>query len=126
MESLFKNIIENYLQVLKTKCYDLKSSINIEKLSLEESYQIQHEIIDARVKEGERIVGYKVGCTSKSIQKQFGLAYPIKGFITEPFIYNDKVKLDASNYENLSIEPEFVIKIGRDIVANSGQRSFII
>jgi 2-keto-4-pentenoate hydratase len=115
MEAHFENIIENYLQVFKTKCYDLKSGISIEKLSLEESYQIQHQIIDARVKEGERIVGYKVGCTSKSIQKQFGLKYPIKGFITEPFIYDDKVKLDASNYENLSIEPEFVIKIGRDV-----------
>ncbi|MEP7279438.1 MAG: hypothetical protein ABI813_12390 [Bacteroidota bacterium] len=115
MEAPFINIIENYLQVFKTKCYDLKSVTNIEKLSLEESYQIQHEIINARVKEGEKIIGYKVGCTSKSIQKQFGLVYPIKGFITEPFVYNDKVKLDASNYENLSIEPEFVIKIGRDI-----------
>jgi 2-keto-4-pentenoate hydratase len=67
MEALFNNIIENYLQVFKTKCYDFKSGINLERLSLEEPYQIQHEIIDARVMEGERIIGYKVGCTSKSI-----------------------------------------------------------
>jgi len=115
MESHFKNIIENYLQVFKTKCYDLEPGINVKSLSLEEAYQIQHKIIDARVKEGERIVGYKVGCTSNAVQKQFGLSYPIKGFITEPFIFKNKVNLDVTDYENLSIEPEFVIRIGRDV-----------
>jgi 2-keto-4-pentenoate hydratase len=111
----FQNIVGSYLQVFKTNSYHLAPEINLERLSLEEAYQIQQQIIEARVNEGERIVGYKVGCTSRSVQKQFGLSYPIKGFVTQPFVYTNKVSLDALSYENLSIEPEFVIRIGRDV-----------
>jgi 2-keto-4-pentenoate hydratase len=111
----FQNIVDAYLQVFKTKSYHLNPEINLEKLSIEQAYQIQQRIIEARVNGGERIVGYKVGCTSRSVQKQFGLNYPIKGFVTQPFVYTDKVSLDALSYENLSIEPEFVIRIGTDV-----------
>jgi 2-keto-4-pentenoate hydratase len=114
MPVAFKNIIEDYLEVFKTKCY-VTSNFDLQQLSLREAYQIQQAIIEERVKEGEKIVGYKVGCTSRPVQLQFGLQYPIKGFVTEPFIYQTKVNLNASNYENLSIEPEFVVRIGRDI-----------
>jgi 2-keto-4-pentenoate hydratase len=111
----YQDIVDAYFQVHQTRHYQLASAMNLESLSVAQAYQIQHQIIEARVNEGERIVGYKVGCTSRAIQQQFGLRDPIKGFVTQPFVYKDQVNLDARSYVNLSVEPEFVIRIGRDV-----------
>jgi 2-keto-4-pentenoate hydratase len=61
-------------------------------------------------------VGYKVGCTSDSIRRQFGLTEPINGRLMSPHIETDGAKfLSRSNYVNCAIEPEMVICIGRDL-----------
>lgn len=61
-------------------------------------------------------MGYKVGCTSDSIRRQFGLTEPINGRLMSPHIETDGAKfLSRSNYVNCAIEPEMVICIGRDL-----------
>jgi hypothetical protein len=39
-------------------------------LTIPQSYELQNEIARLREERGEKIIGYKVGCTSKSIQER--------------------------------------------------------
>lgn len=87
----------------------------LSKLSINDAYEVQRLVAEKRVKTGEQVVGYKVGCTSTAIQTQFGLNEPISGRLFAPYVQEEGVTLDWSTYANCAIEPEMVIKIGRDI-----------
>ena len=53
------------------------------RLSLDEAYAIQLALIDRRVAQGEKHIGWKVGLTAKPIQEQFGFHEPVFGCILE-------------------------------------------
>lgn len=115
MTTNYSNILQAYLELFRTKYFSPKQSLDLESISIADAYRIQKEIIKKRVIQGEKIVGYKVGCTSAPIQAQFGLSNPIKGYLTQPHIFLNNNNLNASDFLNLAIEPEFVFKIGKDI-----------
>jgi len=115
MNKSHNNILKAYLELFRTRAFNPQSPIDLESISLEDAYRIQKEIISERVKQGEKIVGYKVGCTSAPIQVQFGLKNPIRGCLTEPYIFSSNTYLKASNFLNLAIEPEFVFRIGKNV-----------
>lgn len=89
--------------------------IDIRSLTFDEAYAVQERVIASRIADGETHVGYKVGCTSRAIQSQFGLDEPISGHLMAPHIHSDRSNLDISSYVDCAVEPEFVLHIGSDI-----------
>ncbi len=51
------------------------------RLTFAQAYAVQAEVGRLRERRGERIIGYKVGCTSKPIQEQLRMQEPIFGRI---------------------------------------------
>lgn len=84
-------------------------------LSIEESYSVQDLVTKKRIDRGEKVAGYKVGCTSSSIRAQFGLDEPIFGRLFQPHIFSDASTIDHHDYVNCAIEPEMVIKTCKDL-----------
>ncbi|MFP6670832.1 MAG: hypothetical protein VB857_05390, partial [Pirellulaceae bacterium] len=52
-------------------------------LTSEQAYAVASEVSRLRAARGERIVGYKVGCTSSGIQQQLGINDPVFGYLFE-------------------------------------------
>lgn len=48
-------------------------------IDLEMAYLIQREVCRLRQQRGERLMGYKVGCTSPTIRERLGVAHPVFG-----------------------------------------------
>lgn len=92
-----------------------ENTSSLSELSLLDAYEVQRLVAEERVRSGEKVVGYKVGCTSTAIQTQFGLNEPICGRLFDPHVQEEGICLDCSSYANCAIEPEMVMKIGRDI-----------
>lgn len=92
---------------------------DIRSITFDEAYEIQEKVIAERIAEGETHVGYKVGCTSRAIQSQFGLEEPISGHLMEPHIHPDPAKLDIGSFVDCAVEPEFVLHIGSDLEVNA-------
>ena len=88
---------------------------SISALSLDEAYTVQSRVLAARTAAGERIVGWKIGCTSPAIQQQFGLTQPISGRLTEPYIHADGVVLSADKFVDCAVEAELVFRMDRDL-----------
>ena len=84
-------------------------------LTIDQAYTIQQLVIDARTERGERVVGYKVGCTSSAIRRQFGLEEPICGRVLQPHVYQHNARLDCNRLFQPAVEPEFVIRMGADL-----------
>ena len=69
-------IAETFLEIQLTKSVDTQRSFDMASMSIEDAYEVQRRVIASRVARGEGVVGYKVGCTSRAIRRQFGLKEP--------------------------------------------------
>jgi len=85
------------------------------RLSIGEAYQLQIEVSQLRRQRGERLVGYKVGCTSTVIQRQLGIDRPVFGalFHTERHVTASRVS--SSKYDHLAIEGELADNVVRSL-----------
>lgn len=75
---------------------------------------MQLEVARLRQLTGERIAGYKVGCTGPNIRKQFGMDGPISGFVWREEVHLGASTVSAAAYANLAIEGEVAVRIGAD------------
>jgi 2-keto-4-pentenoate hydratase len=76
---------------------------------------IQSEVSKLREKRGEEVIGYKIGCVSKEIQKKMGFIQPAYGRLWKKELYADGVNLNKKDYTNPAMEAEFGIKLNRDL-----------
>jgi 2-keto-4-pentenoate hydratase len=87
----------------------------VRNLSIKEAYQVQDLVTKRKIESRETVAGYKIGCTSSPIRKQFGLSEPINGKLFYPHTTENQVNIDWSDYINCAIEPEMVFKIGKNL-----------
>ena len=115
-----------YLRIFREHRCDGRCDLPIGSLSQDDAYEVHRRVIAARVAEGERPVGYKVGCTSRAIRRQFGLDEPICGRLMEPHIHHGDTALDWHAYHRPAVEPEFVLVIGRDLTEEVGDEKMLV
>jgi 2-keto-4-pentenoate hydratase len=80
-------------------------------LDLAEAYAIAHEVVALRIASGERLAGYKVGCTGARVRQQFGMDGPIRGHVFEPELHDSGTTLSAAAYDHLAIEGELAVRL---------------
>ena len=99
--------------------YDTKNPSQIfkdkVKITNEDALLIQSKVADLRLKRGEEIIGYKIGCVSKETQKKMGFTHPASGYLWRSELHQTGVELNKKNYSNPAMEAEFGIKLNRDI-----------
>ncbi len=52
------------------------------EISINDAYKISLKLLERRVKEGEKVIGKKIGVTSKVVQEMLGVDQPDFGFLT--------------------------------------------
>lgn len=91
-------------------------------LSMEDAYAIQRKVAELRTRRGEVPLGYKVGCLSPTIQKQFGLSEPVHGYVWQGEMVTPGARLppggsdpNGRRFVNLAIEGEIAVRLARRI-----------
>lgn len=82
------------------------------------AYAIQTHWTKMRLDRGEKIVGRKIGLTSKAIQQQLGVKEPDYGSLWQSSFYpagNGKVSMPASDFLQPRIEGEVAFLIGKSL-----------
>ena len=87
-------------------------------LSIEEAYSVQSRVAELRKRRGERMIGYKVGCTSPTIRQQLGVDHPVCGSLFETECFSSAVALPADRFAGLAIEGELAVRLARDVDAD--------
>jgi 2-keto-4-pentenoate hydratase len=85
---------------------------------IETAYAIQSQWTSLRVERGEKIVGRKIGLTSKAVQEQLGVGEPDYGTLWESSFYEAKdgrVTVPASDFIQPRIEGEVAFLIGKSL-----------
>lgn len=60
-------------------------------------------------------VGYKIGCTSKTMQNYLGVDHPCSGGLFEGSLRTSPAEVSLSDYRRLGIELEIAVRLGRDL-----------
>jgi len=86
-----------------------------QKISIEEAYKIQQELIEYRLNRGEEVTGYKLGFTSKAKMWQMGVHDLIWGVLTDKMCIKSGGKIHLNQYIHPRAEPEIAFRISEDI-----------
>jgi 2-oxo-3-hexenedioate decarboxylase len=85
------------------------------KFDLSTAYTIQHELLDARKKEQEELVGVKMGFTSEAKMQQMGVSEMIIGQLTHTMKCQNGGALYRSQFIHPRVEPEIAFRLSKDI-----------
>ena len=84
-------------------------------ITIDDAYHISLQMLECRVSAGEKIIGKKIGVTSKAVQNMLGVYQPDFGYLTDRMVYSDEMPISK-----LLIQPKaegeiaFVLK--RDLI----------
>jgi 2-keto-4-pentenoate hydratase len=84
------------------------------ELDVDQGYSLQAAVARLRQLRGERIVGYKVGCTSPTIRKQLGIDHCVTGRLYDSERHASGAVLSRSKFANLAIEGELAVELSRE------------
>ena len=65
-------------------------------LTIDDAYQISRHVLARRLRDGEQVVGKKIGVTSKVVQVALGVHQPDFGFLTDVTAFEDGAELPIS------------------------------
>jgi 2-oxo-3-hexenedioate decarboxylase len=83
--------------------------------SLDDAYRIQADGLQRRLKDREKIVGYKMGLTSKAKMEQMGLHTPIFGVLTDRMQIQNKSSFVLKDKIHPKAEPEVFFVTNREL-----------
>jgi 2-oxo-3-hexenedioate decarboxylase len=83
-------------------------------MSLDDAYAIQEAGIELRLADGERIVGGKLGFTSRAMQRAMNVHHPNYGWLTNAMLVHDGI-VDLDRFIHPKVEPELAFLLGHDL-----------
>lgn len=86
-----------------------------QEFTLEEAYQIQHQVIEHRLSQGHQLIGVKMGFTSEAKMKQMGVSDMIIGMLTSDMLHTNGGTMSLSEFIHPRVEPEICFILNDDI-----------
>jgi 2-oxo-hept-3-ene-1,7-dioate hydratase len=84
-------------------------------LQIEDAYRIQDLWVQARIEGGARMVGHKIGLTSRAMQMASKMTEPDYGRILDDALYNDGAQIRAEAFLKPRLEVELAFIMGEDL-----------
>lgn len=99
----------------RTKKPALQLSTQFPEITLEDSYAISGIVTERRVADGVRLIGHKVGLTSKAMQAASKIDEPDFGYLLEDCLLEEGAEVDHANFCVPRVEPELTFVLGKPL-----------
>ncbi|MQA05753.1 MAG: 4-oxalocrotonate decarboxylase [Streptosporangiales bacterium] len=87
--------------------------------SMADAYRTQDLLVQHKVAAGERIVGVKLGLTSRAKQLRMGISAPLTAWLTDAMVLAEGEPLPMAELIHPRIEPEIVFVMGKRLAGPS-------
>lgn len=84
-------------------------------LDLDTAYAVQAMVVQARLDRGERLVGAKLGLTSRAKQRAMGVSDPLYGWLTTAMVATVGEPLDLHRLIHPRVEPEVAFLLADEV-----------
>ena len=85
------------------------------QIAIEEAYRIQLALIEMKKADGRRVVGKKIGLTSKAMQKMLSVDQPDYGHILDNMVLQDSAAFTVRELIQPKIEPEIAFILDQNL-----------
>ena len=82
-------------------------------MTIEDAYHVQQRMIARRLEKGDRVIGKKIGVTSKAVMNMLGVHQPDFGYLLDSMVFNEGESVDMDTLIQPKAEGEiaFVLKM---------------
>ncbi|MCB1355764.1 MAG: 2-oxo-hepta-3-ene-1,7-dioic acid hydratase [Maritimibacter sp.] len=89
-------------------------SLRHPEMTMDDAYEVQNAIYRAKLAQGRRVIGWKIGLTSKAMQYALGISTPDSGILFDDMAFGTGATVPAGRFIQPRIEAEiaFVMKAG--------------
>lgn len=110
-----REAVEILLRAEREKKAAVQLSKTFPNIEIEDSYAIQRLVNEAKVAAGSRIIGNKIGLTSKAMQASSQIDEPDYGVLHDYMIIEDGAKVPFERFIIPRVEPELVFVLGKPL-----------
>ncbi|KMW58696.1 2-oxo-hepta-3-ene-1,7-dioic acid hydratase [Candidatus Rhodobacter oscarellae] len=82
------------------------------EISMDDAYAIQSAILAAKLEQGRRVIGWKIGLTSKAMQSALGIDIPDSGILFDDMAFDSGATVPAGRFIQPRIEAEIAFVMG--------------
>jgi 2-oxo-hept-3-ene-1,7-dioate hydratase len=82
-------------------------------MDMADAYAIQKAWLELKLSRGRRIVGHKIGFTSKAMQTAVGINEPDSGFLLDDMVFRDGGEIAADRFIGARVEAELAFILAR-------------
>ena len=91
-------------------------SVTFPAITIEDSYAISTEVANRKIAAGAKLIGHKVGLTSKAMQRSSMIDEPDFGFILDDQMIADGAKVKYADYCKPRVEVELAFVMGKRLL----------
>src|SRR5215471_11431607 len=84
-------------------------------ITIEDAYAISSEVAKRKIKAGARLIGHKVGLTSKAMQRSSQIDEPDYGHLLDDMMIADGAKVPHANFCRPRVEIELAFILGKPL-----------
>lgn len=108
-----KQAADILMQAQKDRKQAPQLSVTFPHIEIEDSYAISAEVMQRKVAAGRKLIGHKVGLTSKAMQRSSMIDEPDYGYILDDQMIGDGAKIRHADYCKPRVEVELAFVIGK-------------
>ncbi len=110
-----KKAVEILLNAEKERQQAVQLSATFPHISIEDSYAISTEVAQRKIAAGAKLIGHKVGLTSKAMQRSSQIDEPDYGHLLDSMMIADGAKVPHANYCVPRVEIELAFVLGKPL-----------
>ncbi|HEY6720292.1 MAG TPA: 2-oxo-hepta-3-ene-1,7-dioate hydratase [Burkholderiales bacterium] len=110
-----KKAVETLLNADKEKKQAVQLSVTYPHITIEDAYAISTAVAQHRIKAGAKLIGHKVGLTSKAMQASSQINEPDYGHLLDINVVADGAKVPHANYCLPRVEIELAFILGKPL-----------
>ena len=114
-EDQLRQAADAILQAEATKVPTPQLSKLFPAMEIEDAYRVQDLWAEARLANGARVAGHKIGLTSRAMQMASKMTEPDYGRILDDALYNDGAVIAAANFLKPRLEVELAFVMAEDL-----------
>jgi 2-oxo-hept-3-ene-1,7-dioate hydratase len=103
-----------------------RPSVRYPEMTVEDSYAVQRRWRSRREAEGRRIVGRKIGLTSKVMQDATGISEPDYGVIFDDQVFDSGATIPYQRYSNVRVEVELAFELSAPLTGPDCTRDNVL
>ncbi|MFT3850900.1 MAG: 2-oxopent-4-enoate hydratase [Propionivibrio sp.] len=86
------------------------------EIGIEDAYHIQQRMLARRIEKGEKVVGKKIGVTSKAVMNMLGVGQPDFGYLLDGMVYNEGESIPMDTLIQPKAEGEIAFLMNKDLL----------